>query len=352
MIDVSSDSPRATTPRPEGRAVSAHRRPRPTTGLLPQAAWFGLLAGLVEATVRVLREGYFAGTPVVTAHTREMFWITPLVNLAFLMAAGLGLALSDLVRRVPFRLAVFVYTFLGLFSLRFSTMMIHQYAWWLLVAGCAATASRVAADHRRGFDRAVRWGLVGMATLVVLAAGEPLMRRPLRGLFAGAWPPPPPAGTPNVLLIVLDTVRAQDLSLYGYPRRTTPRLEELAATGVRFDRAVSTCSWTLPSHASMFTGRSPHALSADWQAPLDSTYPTLAQALAPAATRPTVSPRTFTIAGSTSGWTAASGITTTAIPRSITRSIGTRICSSASRSSSSTSRSSGRPFMSEGPRPR
>lgn len=98
-------------------------------------------------------------------------------------------------------------------------------------------------------------------------------------MVTGAARRPPPADAPNVLLIVLDTVRAQELSLYGYPRRTTPRLERLAATGVRFDRAIATSSWTLPSPAGMFTGRFPHALSADWQTPLDSTHPTLAGAL-------------------------------------------------------------------------
>jgi Sulfatase len=48
----------------------------------------------------------------------------------------------------------------------------------------------------------------------------------------------PPAGTPNVLLIVLDTVRADRMSLYGYPRSTTPALERLAQRGIRFAKAL------------------------------------------------------------------------------------------------------------------
>ncbi len=80
-----------------------------------------------------------------------------------------------------------------------------------------------------------------------------------------------------MLLIVLDTVRAQNLSLYGYARSTTPELEQLAKAGVVFERALSTSPWTLPSHVSMFTGRFPHEVSADWLTPLDSTYPTLAE---------------------------------------------------------------------------
>ena len=63
----------------------------------------------------------------------------------------------------------------------------------------------------------------------------------------------PPAGSPNVLLIVLDTVRADRLSLYGYHRPTTPTLERLAKRGIRFDAARAAAPWTLISHASFFT---------------------------------------------------------------------------------------------------
>jgi arylsulfatase A-like enzyme len=85
--------------------------------------------------------------------------------------------------------------------------------------------------------------------------------------------------SPNLLFIVLDTLRAQNMSLYGYSRRTTSNLERLASKGVVFDYAIASCSWTLPSHASMFTGRWHHELSTSWARPLDDTYPTLAEIL-------------------------------------------------------------------------
>ena len=78
----------------------------------------------------------------------------------------------------------------------------------------------------------------------------------------------------------MDNVRAESLSLYGYNRPTTPRLDELARNAVRFDSARSTAPWTLPSHASMFTGQWPHQLSVDWKRGLDATHPTLAEYLA------------------------------------------------------------------------
>ena len=62
----------------------------------------------------------------------------------------------------------------------------------------------------------------------------------------------------RVFLITVDTLRADHMSLYGYPRATTPNLERLAATGVTFDQAI--CQWpkTGSSFASMFTGLYPH----------------------------------------------------------------------------------------------
>ncbi len=91
--------------------------------------------------------------------------------------------------------------------------------------------------------------------------------------------PPAPPGARNLLLIVWDTVRADKLSLNGYGRPTTPNLQRLAAQGVRFNLAFSTSSWTLPSHASLFTGRWPHELRVDWTSPLRDDVPTVAEYL-------------------------------------------------------------------------
>lgn len=60
---------------------------------------------------------------------------------------------------------------------------------------------------------------------------------------------------PNVLLVVLDTLRAQNCSCYGYDRQTTPTLNRLAEEGVRFANAITQAPWTLPAHASLFTGK-------------------------------------------------------------------------------------------------
>jgi arylsulfatase A-like enzyme len=99
---------------------------------------------------------------------------------------------------------------------------------------------------------------------------------------------------PNVVLIVLDTVRADHVSCYGYARRTTPTLDALATRADRYDVARATAPWTLPSHASLFTGRFPfqHGADArrkgDWiedAAPLPPEELTLAEVLADAGYR-------------------------------------------------------------------
>lgn len=62
---------------------------------------------------------------------------------------------------------------------------------------------------------------------------------------------------PNIVFIVLDTARAENFPMYGYDRDTTPNLEKLAAEGTVYDNAISPSPWSLPSHASMLTGKLP-----------------------------------------------------------------------------------------------
>ncbi|MGE4606718.1 MAG: sulfatase [Myxococcota bacterium] len=70
-------------------------------------------------------------------------------------------------------------------------------------------------------------------------------------------------GHPNLLLIVVDTLRADHLGAYGYPRETSPAIDALARAAIRFDRAYAAAPWTKPSVASMITGLYPAALGID-----------------------------------------------------------------------------------------
>ena len=69
------------------------------------------------------------------------------------------------------------------------------------------------------------------------------------------------AGRPNVLLISLDTLRADSLGCYGYERPTSPDIDALAARSTLFQQAVSQAPWTRPSHMALFTGVFPTSRS-------------------------------------------------------------------------------------------
>ncbi len=66
------------------------------------------------------------------------------------------------------------------------------------------------------------------------------------------------AAPPSILLISVDTLRADHLGLYGYERDTSPYLDRLAAESLVFDRAYTTAAWTLVAHMSMLTGLEGH----------------------------------------------------------------------------------------------
>ncbi|SNZ05807.1 Arylsulfatase A [Natronoarchaeum philippinense] len=83
----------------------------------------------------------------------------------------------------------------------------------------------------------------------------------------------------NVLFVVLDTVRKDHLTPYGYDRQTTPNLGEFAEEATVFDDAVAPAPWTLPVHASMFTGLYPSQHGADQESPYLDDVATLASVL-------------------------------------------------------------------------
>jgi arylsulfatase A-like enzyme len=86
----------------------------------------------------------------------------------------------------------------------------------------------------------------------------------------------------NVLFVVLDTVRKDHLTPYGYDRPTTPGLDAFAADATVFEQAVAPAPWTLPVHASLFTGRYPSQHGADQENPYLEGATTLAETLSAA----------------------------------------------------------------------
>jgi arylsulfatase A-like enzyme len=93
--------------------------------------------------------------------------------------------------------------------------------------------------------------------------------------------PEPPAAKYNLLLISIDTLRADHLKCYGYDKDTAPCLDELAKEGVLFEDLTAASPWTVPSHMSMFTSLYPsvHGVQ-DVNSQLGDAVGTLAQCLA------------------------------------------------------------------------
>ena len=123
----------------------------------------------------------------------------------------------------------------------------------------AAPLAAVLADRllaavvaRRGARLAVE---LAAAALAVAVWGRPIGTAPIDDPLVTAVPPP--AGAPDVILVVLDTTRADHLSTYGYARATSPHLSAFAEDALLFTQARSPAAWTLPGHASLFTGMYP-----------------------------------------------------------------------------------------------
>jgi arylsulfatase A-like enzyme len=84
----------------------------------------------------------------------------------------------------------------------------------------------------------------------------------LCGLLAapGCGAPPVEPDPPNVVLLIIDTLRADKLHSYGFPLATSPEIDAMAAQGVLFEQVIAPCSWTRPSIGAMLTGRYPRSL--------------------------------------------------------------------------------------------
>jgi arylsulfatase A-like enzyme len=255
--------------------------PRPID-LFLMMLWFGIIAGLLELVLVLAQRGLTDRISLASLRTsRHFVWMIPAADA--LLFGVCGLLFAWVGRNRPARVLGLVCALttglLALSALQ-SVEGLRTIARLAMAGGIIAWGTPWL---KRGFPRLrqiFRATLPAMAAGLVLVAGlvsayvNSTERRALDRL-----PPGSPAA-PNVLLIVLDDLRADSMSLYGYSRPTTPRLEELARGGVRFDTARAAAPWTLPSHASMFTGQWPHRLSVDWDRGLDDSFPTLAEFLA------------------------------------------------------------------------
>jgi arylsulfatase A-like enzyme len=252
-----------------------------TSEFLRMAVSLGLFAGLVEGLflLAVFRYGWLylrLGEGVSV----EILWISPLVTgLLFLLVALAGWLLSRMLPRVsvlPFCLGFLV--FLTLADWLSVTGRIGPLGVVSLSAGITIVFARWFRSGSGAMQRVWQHSLpysvsIFCLTLLAVRSGVWGKEKLATSHLAAAAP-----GTPNVLVIVVDTLRADHVSFYGYSRPTTPNLDRIAREGVVFDNAISTAPWTMPSHASMVTGRYPHEHGAFGEHGLDDRLPTVAEA--------------------------------------------------------------------------
>jgi arylsulfatase A-like enzyme len=259
------------------------RRSPSRIGLSPKAAVllaisFGLCGGYLDLAVMLYKKYWWYDERYFWSG-RDFLWSVPVGHAVLLMIPGVMVAAVNRLRA-------------GLVSLRAGAWLFATLAFWgallrmplygsgslLLAAGLGRLAADAVAGYR-GHPRPPWYtfaGLLGLlGVLAVLSSGRQVVQeyRAMAGL------PAPQPGACNVVLIVWDTVRAYNLSLYGYPRMTTPNLVRWAQRGVRYDLALAPAPWTYPSHSSFFTGQWPYRLNSQWNSTLDTPYPTLAEYL-------------------------------------------------------------------------
>jgi len=235
------------------------------------AAWAGLVAGSANALWFLAL--WLGGTMVFA--DKHYLWMAPIATMVFFVVLSLPVAVVSAVRRagVPQRPVTWCFAMMTLATALLPVPFLHPMASLVLASGLALVLSR-ALLRPRWSGRVIAGGLL----LVVLPAlvASALVNRP-SALRSHARMPA--EGAPNVLLLILDTVRADALSIYGSPHATSPRLDSLARTSTFFRWAMAPSSWTLPSHSSFFTGVSPSMLSARWRRRLDDQEPSLAEVL-------------------------------------------------------------------------
>ena len=247
--------------------------------LLFVGAALGLASGFAEGAVRLARQS--TGGPALHLGA-YVAWMPAAANLVLLLLVAVALVPVTrlLSARLGTPLAIGALWWLACWNVAaLYTPPVHPAAIALIAAGAAVQLARQSLRRWHGLLRLVRLGAPVLLAALVLIAGGIEGWRAFRERQALSAQPAADASRPNIVLLVLDTVRSFNLSVYGYFRSTTPELEQLARRGVVFDGAIATAPWTLPSHASMFTGRWLHEQSTGWKDPLDATFPTLPGAL-------------------------------------------------------------------------
>jgi arylsulfatase A-like enzyme len=263
----------------QAKVPGANSRPR---DVLRAALGFGLVAGWIELGSVLAQRSWASQISMSSLRTNQQFvWMIPVCDVLLFGAVGLLVASTARYRPgIAGWLSWRLYTALASLMALLAVEGLWASAGAVLACGLGWCAGPAIEQCVRRRARIARLGSALLGAGLVVLTFTTFAHVTTKESRELARRPPAPAGVPNLLWIVLDNVRAESMSVYGRDRPTTPNLERLAGAAARFTQARSTAPWTLPSHASMFTGQWCHKLSVDWAHPLDGTYPTLAEYLA------------------------------------------------------------------------
>jgi len=237
-----------------------------------EGAFLGLLGGGVAAAWQLrLQEDLSHGTLWLAAE-RSLPLLLAGAMAGVLLSLGTGLLLSvgrktggPAARTLPMVAGGLALLFMVPFLMTLRTHILSLLPWTSGKAATAAIAAmvltaavlillrvldRVASGHPGPLAALRRAVAVGGLALLVVAGAVRASAAPLRTARAGS--------RPSVILVSLDTLRADRLGSMGYPRATTPRLDEIAAGGIVFEQAISPAPWTLPAHVSLLTSQLPN----------------------------------------------------------------------------------------------
>ncbi len=264
----------AATPIAAAGALAAHGLERLLASRAAHAsyretAWIAVCLVIVEGAVLLGAVGGLLGLPFALG-------LCVIGALGVCVVAERGKALRRIARHAPLGIAalLIVTALTPLLRIALPRTLIAT-----LGLACLAASLRLGKPSRRVLSRLQAAVALSMA-FAIIALG-------LDGRSSMSAPPAPSANAsaqqrPHVVLVVLDTQRADYIGAYGHPGGLTPGLDRLAEAGTLYEACFAAANWTVPSHASLFTGLYPqtHGASFEHHRHLDDRFETLAEGLA------------------------------------------------------------------------
>lgn len=228
------------------------------------AAGIGAIAGLLEG----IQMSIARGAPTILAPYKvsaDILWVAPALNAVWFFLAGLiaTVVVRRLVPDLANRILLSVLTGLAVALNLYTLKLLYPVSVGVLTVGVVVFCWRLSPESMRGIRRTCSRVAVASPVCIAILFGVVRIERELSERRAIAKLPSPAEGATSALIILLDTVRRDRFDEPG-DGSLTPHLDQFERTATWFPNAWSTTSWSLPSQASLLTGRYPHEHGADW----------------------------------------------------------------------------------------